>query len=73
MESNFKCYIIKSKNIKKQKLIFRVFLKEFDTSAYTIFDRQNMLVSLYDEIIDSVLHIIDRLDLSIDKDKTEVK
>ena len=47
-------------------------LKEFDTSAYPIFDRQNMLVSLYDEMIDSILHIIDRLDLSVDKEKTEV-
>ncbi len=48
-------------------------LKEFDTSAYTIFDRQNMLVSLYDEIIESILHIIDRLDLSVEKEKTEVR
>jgi hypothetical protein len=47
-------------------------LKEFDTSTYPIFDRQNMLVSLYDEMIDSILHIIDRLDLSVDKEKTEV-
>lgn len=47
-------------------------LKEFDTSAYPIFDRQNMLVSLYDEMIDSILHIIDRLDLSVDKEKSEV-
>ncbi len=31
-----------------------------------------MLVSLYDEMIDSILHIIDRLDLSVDKEKTEV-
>ena len=46
-------------------------LKEFDTSIYTIFDRQNMLVSLYDEIIDSILHIIDRLDLSVEKEKFE--
>ncbi|CAF3651048.1 unnamed protein product [Rotaria socialis] len=46
-------------------------LKEFDTSTYPIFDRQNMLVSLYDEMIDSILHIIDRLDLSVDKEKTE--
>jgi hypothetical protein len=48
-------------------------LKEFDTSTYTIFDRQNMLVSLYDEIIESILHIIDRLDLSVEKEKTEVR
>ncbi len=48
-------------------------LKEFDTNTYPIFDRQNMLVSLYDEMIDSILHIIDRLDLSVDKEKTEVK
>ena len=48
-------------------------LKEFDSSTYTIFDRQNMLVSFYDEIIDSILHIIDRLDLSVEKDKTEVR
>ena len=48
-------------------------LKEFDTSAYPIFDRQNMLVSLYDEMIDSILHIIDRLDLSVEKEKTEVR
>jgi len=47
-------------------------LKEFDTSIYTIFDRQNMLVSLYDEIIESILHIIDRLDLSVEKEKIEV-
>ena len=47
-------------------------LKEFDTPTYPIFDRQNMLVSLYDEMIDSILHIIDRLDLSLEKDKTEV-
>ena len=47
-------------------------LKEFDISAYPIFDRQNMLVSLYDEMVDSILHIIDRLDLSVEKDKTEV-
>ncbi|CAF1392236.1 unnamed protein product [Adineta steineri] len=45
--------------------------KEFDTSAYPIFDRQNMLVSLYDEIIESILHIIDRLDLNVEKEKTE--
>jgi hypothetical protein len=31
-----------------------------------------MLVSLYDEIIDSILHIIDRLDLSVEKEKIEV-
>lgn len=48
-------------------------LKEFDTTTHPIFDRQNMLVSLYDEMIDSILHIIDRLDLSIDKEKTEVR
>lgn len=48
-------------------------LKEFDTSVYPIFDRQNMLVSLYDEMIDSILHIIDRLDLSVEKEKTEVR
>jgi hypothetical protein len=48
-------------------------LKEFDTSTYTIFDRQNMLVSLYDEIIESILHIIDRLDLSVEKEKSEVR
>jgi hypothetical protein len=48
-------------------------LKEFDTSTYTIFDRQNMLVSLYDEIIESILHIMDRLDLSVEKEKTEVR
>ena len=48
-------------------------LKEFDTTTYPIFDRQNMLVSLYDEMIDSILHIIDRLDLRIDKDKTDVR
>jgi len=47
-------------------------LKEFDTNTYTIFDRQNMLVSLYDEIIESILHIIDRLDLSVEKEKIEV-
>ncbi|CAF0848203.1 unnamed protein product, partial [Adineta ricciae] len=46
-------------------------LKEFDTNAYPIFDRQNMLVSLYDEMIDSILHIIDRLDLSVEKEKPE--
>ncbi|CAF1316968.1 unnamed protein product [Adineta steineri] len=46
-------------------------LKEFDTPTYPIFDRQNMLVSLYDEMIDSILHIIDRLDLSVDKEKTQ--
>ncbi|CAF4572133.1 unnamed protein product, partial [Rotaria magnacalcarata] len=46
-------------------------LKEFDTSTYPIFDRQNMLVSLYDEMIDSILHIIDRLDLSVDKEKAK--
>lgn len=48
-------------------------LKEFDTSSYPIFDRQNMLVSLYDEMIDSILRIIDRLDLSVDKEKSEVR
>jgi hypothetical protein len=32
-----------------------------------------MLVSLYDEIIDSILHIIDRLDLNVEKEKLEVK
>lgn len=47
-------------------------LKEFDTSTYPLFDRQNMLVSLYDEMIESILHIIDRLDLSLQKEKTEV-
>ncbi|UJR22353.1 hypothetical protein I4U23_025415 [Adineta vaga] len=46
-------------------------LKEFDTSTYPIFDRQNMLVSLYDEIIESILHIIDRLDLSVEKETKE--
>ena len=45
-------------------------LKEFDTNLYPIFDRQNMLVSLYDEMIDSILHIIDRLDLSIERRKS---
>jgi len=49
-----------------------VYFKEFDTSVYSIFDRQNMLVSLYDEIIDSILHIIDRLDLNVEKEKAEV-
>ncbi len=48
-------------------------LKEFDTSIYSIFDRQNMLVAFYDEIIDSILHIIDRLDLSVEKDQIEVR
>ncbi|CAF2828384.1 unnamed protein product [Rotaria sp. Silwood2] len=47
-------------------------LKEFDTSTYPILDRQNMLVSVYDEMIDSILYIVDRLDLSVDKEKTEV-
>lgn len=47
-------------------------LKEFDTNVYPIFDRQNMLVSLYDEIIESILHIIDRLDLSVEKETKEV-
>ncbi|CAF1265556.1 unnamed protein product [Rotaria sordida] len=46
-------------------------LKEFDTNVYSIFDQQNILVLLYDEIIDSILHIIDRLDLSVDKEKAE--
>ena len=46
--------------------------QEFDASVYSIFDRQNMVVSLYDEIIDSILHIIDRLDLSIEKEKSNV-
>ena len=32
-----------------------------------------MLVSLYDEMIDSILHIIDRLDLSIEKEKAHVR
>jgi len=50
--------------------LFFLFLKESDTNAYPIFDRQNMLISLYDEIIDSILHIIDRLDLSVEKEKT---
>jgi DNA-dependent protein kinase catalytic subunit len=45
-------------------------LKEFDTSAYPIFDRQNMLASLYDEMIESILHIINRLDLSTEKNVT---
>lgn len=48
-------------------------MKELDTSIYTMFDRQNMLVSLYDEIIDSILRIIDRLDLSVEKEKDEVR
>lgn len=30
-----------------------------------------MLVSLYDEMIDSILHIIDRLDLSVDREKID--
>ncbi|CAF1189299.1 unnamed protein product, partial [Adineta ricciae] len=47
--------------------------KEFDTSTYLIFDRQNMLVSLYDEIIESILHIIDRLDLSVEKETQQVE
>ncbi|CAF1265723.1 unnamed protein product [Rotaria sordida] len=46
-------------------------LKEFDTNVYSMFDQQNILVLLYDEIIDSILHIIDRLDLSVDKEKAE--
>ena len=45
--------------------------QEFDSNTYPIFDRQNMLVSLYDEMIDSILHIIDRLDLSVDREKTD--
>lgn len=44
--------------------------KEFE--SYPLFDRQNMLVAVYDEIIDSILHIIDRLDLSVEKEKSEV-
>lgn len=48
-------------------------MKELDTSIYTMFDRQNMLVSLYDEIIDSILRIIDRLDLSVEKENDEVR
>lgn len=48
-------------------------MKELDTSTYTMFDRQNMLVSLYDEIIDSILRIIDRLDLSVEKENDEVR
>ena len=32
-----------------------------------------MLVSLYDEIIESILHIIDRLDLSVEKEKADVR
>ena len=47
--------------------------KELDTPAYPIFERQTMLVSFYDEIIDSILHIIDRLDLSVEKVKSEVR
>ncbi|CAF4557251.1 unnamed protein product [Rotaria sp. Silwood2] len=46
-------------------------LKEFYTNIYSIFDRQNMFVSFYDIIIDSILYIIDRLDLNIEKDKTK--
>ncbi len=38
-------------------------LKEFYTSTYTIFYRQNMLVSLYDEIIELILHIIELIRL----------
>ena len=53
-------------------LEFVFWLKEFDTSAYPIFDRQNMLVSLYDEIIELIWYIIDRLDSSIEKEKFEV-
>ena len=45
-------------------------LKEFE--SYPIFDRQNMLVAVYDEIIDSILHIIDRLDLTVEKENIEV-
>jgi hypothetical protein len=71
MEINFKCYNIKSRESKKISYLI-VYFKEFDTSVYSIFDRQNMLVSLYDEIIDSILHIIDRLDLNVEKDNTEV-
>ncbi|CAF3882305.1 unnamed protein product, partial [Didymodactylos carnosus] len=37
--------------------------------VYSIFDRQNMHVSLYDELIDTILHIIDRLDLRVEKEK----
>ena len=31
-----------------------------------------MLVSLYDEIIERILHIIDRLDLNVEREKFEV-
>jgi len=71
MEINFKCYNIQSRKSKKLSYLI-VYFKEFDTSVYSIFDRQNMLVSLYDEIIDSILHIIDRLDLNVEKEKAEV-
>ncbi|CAM4805641.1 unnamed protein product [Rotaria magnacalcarata] len=54
-----------------KSLLSVISLKEFDTSAYPIFERQNMLVSLYDEIIESILHIIDRLDLSVEKEKQD--
>ena len=32
-----------------------------------------MLVAFYDEIIESILHIIDRLDLNVEKDKIQVR
>lgn len=31
-----------------------------------------MLVSFYDEMIDCILHIIDRLDLNVEKEESEV-
>jgi hypothetical protein len=48
-------------------------LKEFYTNIYPIFYRQNMLISFYGEIIDSMMQVIDRLDLNIEKDKTKVR
>ncbi|CAF0820994.1 unnamed protein product [Rotaria sordida] len=46
-------------------------LKEFYTNIYSIYDRQNMFVAFYDIIIDSILHIIDRLHSNVEKNKTK--
>lgn len=75
VEIHSQCHFVESNSIDHSTKLDanRCLLEEFDTPAYSIFERQNMLVSFYDEIIDSTLHIVDRLDLSVEKDKPEVR
>jgi hypothetical protein len=54
------------------QLVKRYVDQELDNHVYTMFDRQNMLVSFYDEIIESILQMIVRLDLNVEHDESTV-